>query len=141
MMKKVSIILIAVFGLGACTHFVLKTRSGTHQSRDQAGIGVLPTNASDINHWMKATYPNRVYDFKTDEKSFLEWKETFGYRELTLQELPADVTFYNHDANRMDGHIINQGVVFKWTQPDGDMSLTVAFDSESQRAYFCDSSR
>ncbi len=50
MIKKAVIVVVLIVRFGTCTHFAFQTRSGTHQSREDAGIGGLPENATDINY-------------------------------------------------------------------------------------------
>jgi len=139
--KEAIIAVCVIVGFGTCTRFVFETRSGTHESREEAGISGLPENAADINHWMKATFPNRVYDFRTDEQSFRIWRERFDYRDLKQQSLPFDVLCFDCESGKFVDHTIVDGIVYCWLQPSGDQSMTVAYDRELSRAYFHEATR
>lgn len=82
-MKKLIIITVILITLGTCVSLGFKTKSGANQSYEEAQLSEVPKQAKKINHWRKATYPSRVYDFEIDEKSFLIWKDKMLKRYMT----------------------------------------------------------
>lgn len=139
--KSAIVGLLLFIGGATLAYFAFKTHAGVHHTREEAGIGGLPQNATDVNHWMKGTYPNRVYDFVTDEESFNTWRTTFGSYDLERQKLPFPVLTFDFTANKFVEHEITNGIVYYWHQPEGDQSLTVAYDRESGRSYFHEATR
>lgn len=140
-MKSALLGLLLFAGGASFVYLAFKTHSGVHQTREEAGIGGLPENATDINHWMKALYPNRVYDFATDEEGFSTWRTTFESYELERQELPFPVLIYDFAADKFAKHEITDGIIYYWQQPEGDQTLTVAYDRQLGRAYFHEATR
>ncbi len=139
--KKAIVWLLLFTGGATFVYFAFKTHSGVHQAREEAGVGGLPQNATDVNHWMKAFYPNRVYDFATDEESFNKWKTKFDGYDLERQEPPCSVLIFDFAADTFVEHEITDGIAYYWLQPKGDQSVTVAYDRELGRAYFHEASR
>ncbi len=136
-----SVLLLLLTGGATLVYCAFHTHAGVHQTREEAGIGRLPENATDINHWMKGTYPNRVYDFATDEVGFCQWRNTFNTYDLRREGLPFSVLTFDFETEKFVDHEITDGVVYHWHQPSGDQSMTVAYDRELGRAYFHEASR
>ncbi len=124
-------IFVAVSGIGrGPTVFEHVTRDEAHKP--------LPAGATDVSGLRARPFdPYNAYEFSISEKEFVLWVQG---RDWPLEEIgPKPYEIYRYkwvvDSESPDGEaVITNGFFHQWR--DGDSARYVAFDRDTQRAYF-----
>jgi hypothetical protein len=138
--RPLAALLVALAG-AACGYRAIPPREARHVSPSAAHLD-LPTGATDVCVLHSAMRGPVLYDFATDEASFLEWLKVRP-EPVEMQPVTRSVTV-SRLADEYDGsvdHVIDHGWYHtQRSRHDGTDYVDYAFDADNGRGYFCSDS-